>query len=200
MTVMRKIFIIIAIIAAAITGNARDFSVKPIEGGIYVGGGLPTDRYHDCKAQPNILVGLDLRYNLRSLPVDVGIFTEWDFTFRKRPDTRTTFLPDGTEATYRVLDDQVNRNWLIGVVGNWNFARGQKINPYLGLGIAASSYKAISGSYYDTEGMTISLTPRVGVELWHHFRIGLQGQISRKGYNSLNLTLGFALGGTPRKQ
>lgn len=184
MTVMRKYFIIIALIAAALTGNAHDFNVKSIEGGIYVGGGFPTDRYHDCKSQPNVLVGLDLRYNLKSLPVDVGIFTEWDFTFRKRPDTATIFYPDDEgntqSVTYPTLDDQVNRNWLIGVVGNWNFGQGRKINPYLGLGIATSSYKAISGSYYDTEGLTLSLTPRAGVELWHHFRIGLQDRSRAK--------------------
>ena len=41
--------------------------------------------------------------------------------------------------------------------------------------------------------------PRVGVEFIHHIRLTGQFNISRKGYNNFSLSIGFVLGGRPKK-
>ena len=57
----------------------------------------------------------------------------------------------------------------------------------------------VGDKYFPSEGTSMLFAPRVGVELLYHIRLMAQFNISRKGYNNFSLTIGFVLGGRPKK-
>lgn len=82
---------------------------------------------------------------------------------------------------------------MFGVCSHYNLRQGRKVNPYFGLGAGVAWWSPS----YSKAGFAIE--PRVGVEFLYHIRLSIECQISRKYYNAVGLTLGFVIGGRPKK-
>lgn len=85
----------------------------------------------------------------------------------------------------------------LSVFGDYNFNRGQKVAPFVGLGIGNVKCDIIQGSE-GSEGMSLMVVPRVGVELWNHLRLTADLRLARKGYNTVGISIGYAFGGGRR--
>lgn len=87
----------------------------------------------------------------------------------------------------------------LALTGDYNFRQGTKINPFVGAAWGVAFNDVVGDKYFPSEGTSMLFAPRVGVELLYHIRLMAQFNISRKGYNNFSLTIGFVLGGRPKK-
>lgn len=95
---------------------------------------------------------------------------------------------------------QNNRTLALALTGDYNFLQGKKVNPFIGTAIGVAFNDVVGDKCFPTKGTSMLFSPRVGVEFFHHFRLATQFNLSRKGYNNLSVTLGFVIGGRPKKQ
>lgn len=171
--------------------------VWPFEAEIFYGIGTGF-KYHGVNADGGTL-GLELRGNIKNTGWDVGAFlrydaTGYDFTGHVSP-------PDSDHGMGYDLD-QYQSAFTIGVVSDYNFRQGRKVNPFAGLGIGLSSYSTAGHDFqhpYSTDGCTLSFIPRFGVELFSWVRFTGYAFIVRKGYNTVGISLGLTIGGWHRK-
>lgn len=80
----------------------------------------------------------------------------------------------------------LNGGLLTGVVGEYDFLRGRKINPYInisaGLGWFTRPY----------------IRPSIGVELYHHLRLGVAATWLRQDPCAISFNLSLVFGGSPK--
>lgn len=176
--------------------------VRPFEAEIFYGLGTGF-KYHDTYADGGGTLGLELRGNIKGTPWDVGGFLRLDATgydFKDHmPPVETE--PDG--YVHYLDPDQSADAFTIGASAHYNFRQGRKVNPFAGLGIGYSIYSSGGHDFlhpYPTDGSTISFIPRFGVELFSWIRFTGYAFIMRKGYNTVGLSLGLAIGGWRRKK
>ncbi|MDE6305060.1 MAG: hypothetical protein K2L90_00555 [Muribaculaceae bacterium] len=167
--------------------HAQIREVKPVEVEISVGATVPLDGgYHNGNAMFDAgALGLDLRYNIGETPWDCGAFLHLDCAFRSFPQHN-----DG---------QQNNRTLSIGLLGNYNFCQGSKINPFAGMGVGVGIHDVVGGRFYNGGSPSAVFIPKAGVEFLYFLRLNAYCQISRKGYNTFGLSLGLTIGGWPKK-
>lgn len=164
--------------------------VRILEGEVRMGLSAPIGGYHGGEAQTTISMGLEGRYNFKGTPWDCGLMLE---------------LTSARRAYEHVLSDRVsylwqnNRTLAFALTGDYNFRQGKKINPFVGTALGVASNDIVGDSYLPTEGTSMIVAPRVGVEFLHHIRLMAQLNVCRKGYNNFSLTVGIVLGGRPKK-
>ena len=131
---------------------------------------------------------LELRYNLRHSPWDVGIHYENSVAplesvdYEALYDTRPGFIPTGT------IDEDIH---YILPVADYNFHRGERLSYFIGGGLGMS----ICRIEYNPRG-SFALMPRAGVELFNHLRLTLSYKYNSHGvYHYLGLSIGGVLGG-----
>ena len=167
------------LVALALTitmGAAAQNEVKTFEIEGKVGATYPTQKYFgDKRVGPSL--GLEARWNLRQLPIDVG-----------------AEIYAGSALRRYQGDDQSNRIFSLSVVGHYNFMRGTRVSPFVGLGLGTGSCDVVEGCK-DNEGGAFIVSPRVGVELFHHLRLSFDARFARKGYNTVGITIGGVIGG-----
>ena len=156
-----------------------------------VRGGLtmPLGGYRGGDNDVGISLGLELRYNTEEQPWDCGVFLQLDAA------SRNFYRPNGSVGV------QTNRTWAYGITGDYNFRQGYRVNPFVGIGIGAASLDQEGDSNYKyiTSNETFVLMPRAGIELFHHIRLTAHCMIVRRGFHTAALTIGFVIGGRPKK-
>lgn len=139
-----------------------------------------------------------LRYNFDTPLVDVG----GEFTMGTTPHDRydPLELEKGTplKRTY----------FMLSPVAHYNFRRGKNASFYVGtgLGFGLGTKQVFEGCTVDPEGniheelntdkyFVAALTPRAGVELFRHFRVGIQLRIPTDGEVTVGPTISLTFGG-----
>lgn len=169
--------------------NAQIYPVRHFEGEFYAGATLPFGGVDGTKAHMGPAMGLELRYNFAQKPFDLGLLIDI-----------TTAVHQQSAGTYTLT--QSNRTCTLGLVCDWNFAQGRKVNPYAGLGVGVGFHNVLNDwidPYGDQTATFPTLIPRIGVELFSHLRVGLSSHITARGYDNVQLSIGLVLGGRPKK-
>lgn len=174
MNLNRKILVALALtitIGATAQNEVKTFEIEGKIGATY-----PTQKYFGDR-RVGASLGLESRWNLRQLPIDVGAEIYYGSALRRYQG-----------------EDQSNRIFSLSAVGHYNFMRGSRLSPFVGLGIGTGSCDVVEG-FKDNEGGTVVVSPRVGVELFHHLRLTVDARFARKGYNTVGITVGGVIGG-----
>ncbi len=174
---------------AAMAQGAESPSVQMLEGEIRAGLTTPLGGYHTGKAQVSGTLGLEGRYNFKGTPWDCGLML--DLSTARR----------GYEHLYNDGYDrwQNNRSLALAATSEYNFRQGTKINPFAGTALGIAFNDVVGDKYFPSKGISMIFAPRVGVEFLYHIRLMAQFNICRKGYNNFSLTLGFVIGGRPKR-
>lgn len=165
--------------------SAQD--VKRFEAEARLGATFPVGFLGHTERVSGPSMGLELRYNFRKIPLDIGLAAEL------------------TTAVYKLnrngrSDYQSNRTATITLFSDYNFKQGRKVNPFIGTGIGLGMNNALNDLLYEVnEGGTCVFVPRIGVELFRHLRLSLSSHISQKGYNNICFSIGYAFGGGLKK-
>lgn len=139
-----------------------------------------------------------LRYNFDTPPVDVG----GEFTVGATPHDRH----DPTELN---KGDILKRTYImLSPVAHYNFRRGKNASFYAGLGIGSGlgTREVFEGCTVDADGnifeelktekyFVAALTPRIGVELFRHLRIGMHVRIPTDGEVTVGPSVSLTFGG-----
>lgn len=130
-----------------------------------IGFGVPFHGGEGFRGMAGVSAGMELRYNVPDKAVDAGIELNYTATARHGSDTRGLF----------------NAVPFFG----------------LGLGISDREYSHPEPSYMplDRPEMSGVAIARIGVELFRHVRLTLDGRISNRDYSALCFRLGYAFGG-----
>ncbi len=161
--------------------------VQKVEGGLNLGLVSAIGNFHNGTTLISPEISLDVRYNLPDSKWDVGLSAL------------------NSTAVYRFkledLDDaeQSNRTFAWVLTGHYNFKQGEKVNPYAGIGLGYAVLEDVTGHYYPQHAERLLIKPELGVELFHHLRVGLTSNISKKGFNNIGITIGGVIGGRPVK-
>lgn len=184
---LKTIFLILSLLSLQIKTKAS--VVQMVEGEIRAGLTTPLGGYHTGKAQVSATIGIEGRYNFKGTPWDCGLML--DLSTARR----------GYEHLYNDGYDrwQNNRTLALAATGEYNLRQGTKINPFVGAALGVAFNDVVGDKYFPSKGTSMLFAPRIGVEFIHHIRLMAQFNICRKGYNNFSLTLGFVIGGRPKK-
>lgn len=196
---MKRITMLAIALLCLIGARGAECEVQSVEGGFYLGPNLPLGGYRGGENRAFLTMGLSVSYNLESVPVDVGVFMQFDCVKHRFADSSTIYADGMPVGSFTYSKDQNNRTLTLGIVGNYNFRRCSKINPFAGLGIGVGFNDVVGDRTFWSKGTSFVAIPRVGVEFWHLFRVSAYATLCRTGYNNAGLTLGFSFGGRPRK-
>lgn len=122
--------------------------------------------------------GLEARWNLRNIPLDLGITINTSGRRHGGLDYQTAALL---------------------AVSDWNFRRGQKVSPFVGLGVG-TAYMQRGYLFYKEEQTAFALMPRVGLELFRHLRVGVTLNVTKTPYSNMAVSVGYAFGGGLKKK
>lgn len=187
---LNKLNVLFAFVAlSTLMAQAQTPIVQMMEGEIRAGLTTPLGGYHMGKAQVSGTLGIEGRYNFKGTPCDCGLML--DLSTARR----------GYEHLYNDGYDrwQSNRTLALAATGEYNFRQGSKINPFAGAALGVAFNDVVGDKYFPSKGTSMIFAPRVGVEFIYHIRLMAQFNVCRKGYNNFSLTLGFVLGGRPKK-
>lgn len=170
--------------------NAQTRRVQAMEGEVRAGFTTPVGGYHAGKAEVCMDLGVELRYNFREKPWDCGLMLELSSAKR------------GYGHLFEHGNDryQNNRTLALAFTSHYNFLQGRKVNPYGGVALGVAFNDVVGDKFYPSNGISPFVSPRIGVELFSHVRIGTEFNVCRKGYHNFALTLGLVVGGRPKKQ
>ncbi len=143
----------------------------------------PLGKYHDGKKMAGPDFSAEMRYNISSTKWDCGVLINV---------TTTVYRYDDMQSDW--YWDQSNRSINIFGVGDYNFKQGEKVNPYVGIGLGLCLFDSINEVLYDNSGATIAFRPRIGIELFRHLRLGTFLSISRVGFNNWGLSIAAVIG------
>lgn len=179
------------IVAGIFTAQAKAESnvVQMLEGEVRAGITTPLGGYHDGKTQISASFGIEGRYNFKGTPWDCGVMLDLS-------TARRSFSHLGND-NHNLW--QNNRTLALAATGDYNLRQGCKINPFVGAALGVAFNDVVGDKYYPTKGTSMLFAPRIGVEFIHHIRLMAQFNLCRKGYNNFSVTVGFVLGGRPRK-
>ena len=183
---MRKIFVILTALCCSMVCSAQATRVSKFEGGFYVGATSPIGSFHNADPKIGPMMGVDFRYNFENTPWDCGAYLEigtgkWDF------------YKNGSDYY------QNNRTTVFGLSSHYNFRQGTLVNPYAGLGLGIALNDVVGQRLYPSKHYSLAVSPRIGVELLRHIRVGCQAEITRQGFLAVALTVGVAFGGGKKK-
>ena len=189
---MKRILLIIC----CLSWVASAYAVEPrlvrmfefeVRGGIT----MPLGGYRGGDNDVGLSLGLELRYNTEELPWDCGAFLQLDAASRNYYSQKYPGY----------VGVQTNRTWAYGITGDYNFRQGYRVNPFVGMGVGIASLDQEGDSKYKdiTSNETFVFMPRAGIELFHHIRLTAHCMIVRRGFHTTALTIGFVIGGRPKK-
>lgn len=119
---------------------------------------------------------LEIRYNFKNSPWDAGIAIA---CLRPCYNIKNGFQ-QGISSTDAFP--------YFGLVGDYNFGQGKKVNPYLGLGLGMNALEN-----------RFMAAPRIGVEILTHLRIEATFYAGNREDSFFSLSIGAVLGGKPKK-
>lgn len=188
--IMKKVFLLMLCVAMATVGASARFyespkAVQHYEGGAFIGVNIPMNTNSDYDSRSSFDVGAEFRVNLKSSPFDLGgVLMIRDMEYRH-------FSPKYEYSSRGVIG--------LAVCGNFNLRQGYKVNPFIGAG-AGVAYNGKNDRPSVYEGASALLLFRAGVELWYHLRVTADMCFTVRGYSCAGITVGFSLGGRPKKQ
>lgn len=188
---MRKVIVLLAFVAILSCNKmaAESPVVQMLEGEVRAGLTTPLGGYHTGKAQVSGTLGIEGRYNIKGTPWDCGLML--DLSTARRGFEH--LFNDGYDRW------QSNRTLAFALVGDYNMRQGTKINPFAGLAVGIGRNDVVGDKCFPTNGTSLYAAPRIGVEFLYHIRVCAQFNLCRNGYNNFGLSLGFVLGGRPKK-
>lgn len=172
---MKYLYLIILSFLFVIAETKANTPLKPFEFEISLGGTYGIDKYVGNK-QIGPAFALEGRYNFYNSPIDVGMELYGGSTARNYEDTNLS-----------------NRILSLSAFSDYNFRRGKKFSPFIGIGIGIASCKVVLG-YYGDDAVKAIFTPRLGVEILNHFRITAYSRLGYRGYNNIGVSVGYAFG------
>lgn len=116
---------------------------------------------------------LEGRWQLEPQPIDVGGYMSMSAVKHK--------FSNGNNKNYRTFS--------ILAVADYQFGRGTRVSPYVGLGIGVSEtiiLTQMDGTYWG-----FSASPRVGVRLFKTLNLSTGWLLTRKEYSNLYCNIGF---------
>ncbi len=191
--------IITLLIAAlfAFDGMAQKVDVGRFEAEIGLGlaDGLKSLNLDNCTPGPKIYG--ELRYNIKALPIDLGI--------------------QASDSYFRRSDDQVkNVNGVkcnainVMAVADYNLRRGKNLSIFAGVGLGLGILDVTAPISFDDTQLNwngyktgdgtskFAFMPRVGVELWNHLRLTVAFTTLEKANNQYSINIGVVFGGGRR--
>lgn len=170
--VKKYLIILFAFLPLCGLAQQQDVEVRRVEGSIALGASFFEDSFYDSTAsEVGLLLNLELLYNFRKLPMDVGVLCVSDLR--------------GGDCELCNGSWEGNSSWL--VVTDYNFRRGSKVSYFVGAGVGAT--------IYDADATKLCFMPRVGMEFFNRLRLTMAYMVGPEAKNTLNLTLGVAIGG-----
>lgn len=157
--------------------------VQNFEGEAYIGFSGAMFRLDGYNRRASFDFGAELRYNLKKVPVSVGVFAETYYPDRKYLDPDTPF------------NFQNNGGGLYGIVGEYDFLRGKKFNPYASVSFGLGNLHEIG----EDAKCTPALKLKAGIEMVYHIRISASAVFTKRDLCGFNVHLGFVIGGRPKK-
>lgn len=184
---MRKFAFSTIILAFALGAGAQESLLRDFEAEVFVGPNFSLGKspehvagvVPDSKTGVGIIAGAEVRYNLRRLPVDVGVQGAF-----------ASVCHSQRWAYHNLWSRDHTVNWSVAAVGDWQFNRGGNVSPFVGMGAGAA--------WHDLHGVhetTAVFLPRFGMELFDRLRVSVGAQISKVQYNNMTLTVGWTFGG-----
>lgn len=192
---MKKLLLQAAVCMTFISGFAQqNVEVKTFELEPFVGMTYGFKNPGSQNIGPSL--GLEARWNLHNLPIDMGAQLYLGTASGKTHDLDS----EGNE--YK--EDIDCRIFSIGAVADYNFNRGHFVSPFIGVGLTFNKYDIVNGSYYvgedDGDGTSgVGFTSRIGVEFYRHLRVALSAHVGKSLYSHAALTIGYAFGGGKKK-
>lgn len=177
--------------ASAVGIRAEDGFFRNLEAEVFVGPNLSLGKspdhvagfVADSKTLAGYTVGGEIRYNFSDIPFDCGI--------------RGAFTKIGHDQHWAYGDywshDYTN-NGSVAAVGDWQLNRGGNIAPFIGVGIGAAFH-----GHHGINSTTALFLPRFGMEIFDRLRISVGAELSKREFNTMNLTLGWTFGGGQMK-
>lgn len=168
----RLLFLLFAFLPLSVFAQRQEVEVRRIEGSISFGASFFEDNFYDSTAgEVGLLSSLELRYNFRSVPMDVGVMS----------------MNDIRAGDCELCNGSFEGNVTFLAVSDYNFCRGESVSYFVGVGVGATVYNA------DTT--KLCFMPRVGMEFFNRLRLTMAYMAGSNAKNTLNLTLGVAIGG-----
>lgn len=112
------------------------------------------------------------RWQLEMQPIDVGFHVGLSVIKRKF---------DSDHENYRTVP--------IMAVADYQFGRGKKFNPYVGLGAGVSMNTIVNHAGSDKPSFIIA--PRIGIRCFKFLNIAIGYQFTQKDYSRLYCNIGF---------
>jgi hypothetical protein len=151
-----------------------DSNVKKISFVAKVGATYPLDGMDETSNKIGPQLGLEALWNLRHLPIDIGAELYLGCAVRNH-DT---------------MDDLSNRTISLLTVSDYNFSRGSKFSPFIGVGIGVGRCEVVIG---DKEKHTrFCVAPRFGFLAFHHLRFTLDAHITKITYSHVGASVGYS--------
>ena len=183
---MKKIFFLFCLILS-LSAAAETKTVQMLEGGIKGGFTTPLGAYHHSKGEISMMLGIEGRYNFEDTPISAGLILELTSACHK--------FDMG-----KYYKTQNNRTLIFAAVGEYNFRQGHKVNPYGAVALGFGSNDIVGDKVYDADDSCLLFSPRIGVEFLYHIRLETGINICRIGFNNYYISLGFVIGGRPKKR
>lgn len=155
--------------------------VQNFEGELY--GGITAAMFRNQYERIGVFdFGAELRYNIKTKPLAVGIFAEM-------------YYPDRMFNHQMGTDCYNNGGGLYGVMGEYNFRRGKRCNPFVAAGFGLGNLHEMDGPTKCTPAFRI----KGGVEFINHIRINASCTFSKRDLCGFRIGIGFVIGGRPKK-
>ena len=135
---------------------------------------------------------LELRYNFKKIPMDIGL--DFNSTSIERANA---YNPEPGKKTVLALNNKT-----LSLTTSYNFRRGKNISPFIGVGLGISAYDTFSwfGIYpFLRNELGLTFAPRIGIEIYRHFRLTMDVRLLNKRYNAICLRMGVIIGGGKKK-
>ena len=161
--------------------------VRAFEFEASIGRSFPLSHYRGEENWGNIF-GIEFRHNLKKIPMDIGF--EINLTLLERD--HSYFTPPNK------IEPLTLRNTSLFLTTSYNFARGKAISPFIGFGFGLSDRAIVApgiGFYGVDKRLGIGFSPRIGIEIYRHFRLTLDFRLTHKIYNAVCLRMGVIIGG-----
>lgn len=184
--IMKK-FIIGALMALITFSAAAQNEVRAFEFEISGGHSAPLYNLPGDEIRGTIL-NLELRHNLKNIPIDIGFELNVTTVYRKKPNTPPRGMPNLTNSA-------------ISFTTSYNFARGKNLSLFIGIGAGiplANIVFSIHNYFYSSNlgpYLNMAFSPRIGVELGNHFRLTVDLRLLDKEHHAIFMRAGIVLGG-----
>jgi len=162
------------------------------EVGVGLADGLSSLNLDKCTPGPKLYT--ELRYNIKALPIDVGIHATSSYFWRSA---------EQVQNADRLKTTAVN----IMAIADYNLRRSKNFSIFAGVGLGLGILDVTAPISFDNTQMNwngyitgdraerLAFMPRVGVELWNHVRVSLALTAQEKANNQYTINIGVVFGG-----